>query len=161
VLGIQKQTPLPESPSKLYLPSDRRLSPKLSPTFAHRGCRVVSATDPHDRIFDFLDRSRYFFLQVAPQLYSRGLVDPFQRHCFSENVVVPGIEPGTSGYVATRPQSKLECGTFNLLMNQTVSDVLRPGSSRTAEQESQQYAPQFVSSGTALSEPRYATQLQL
>jgi hypothetical protein len=24
----------------------------------------------------FLDRSRYFFIQVAPQLSSRGLVDP-------------------------------------------------------------------------------------
>jgi hypothetical protein len=31
-----------------------------------------SATDPHGRILDFLDRSRYYFLQVAPQLYSRG-----------------------------------------------------------------------------------------
>jgi hypothetical protein len=29
------------------------------------------------RILDFLDRSRYFFFyQVAPQLYSRGCVDP-------------------------------------------------------------------------------------
>jgi hypothetical protein len=25
---------------------------------------------------------------------------PFQTHYFSENLVVPGIEPGTSGYVA-------------------------------------------------------------
>jgi hypothetical protein len=42
------------------------------PTFADRGCRVVSATDPHGRILGFLDRSRYYFFQVAPQLYSRG-----------------------------------------------------------------------------------------
>jgi hypothetical protein len=34
--------------------------------------RVVSATNPHGRILGFLDRSRYFFFQVAPQLYSRG-----------------------------------------------------------------------------------------
>jgi hypothetical protein len=35
--------------SELYRPSDRRLSVKLVPTFADRGCRVVSATDPHSR----------------------------------------------------------------------------------------------------------------
>jgi hypothetical protein len=32
---------------------------KLVPTFAGRGCRVVSETDPHGRILGFLDRSRY------------------------------------------------------------------------------------------------------
>jgi hypothetical protein len=31
-------------------PSDRRLSAKLVPTFADRGCRVVSATDSHGRL---------------------------------------------------------------------------------------------------------------
>jgi hypothetical protein len=34
-----------------------------------------SSTDynkPHGRILGFLDRSRYYFFQVAPQLYSRG-----------------------------------------------------------------------------------------
>jgi hypothetical protein len=40
------------------------------------GCRVVSTTDPYGRILSFLDRSRYFSFQVAPQLYSRGWVDP-------------------------------------------------------------------------------------
>jgi hypothetical protein len=34
------------------------------------GCHVVSVTDPYDRILDSLDRSRYFFFQVAPQFYS-------------------------------------------------------------------------------------------
>jgi hypothetical protein len=38
--------------------------------------RVVSAADPHGRNLDFRDRSRYFFFQVALQLYSRGWVDP-------------------------------------------------------------------------------------
>jgi hypothetical protein len=42
------------------------------PTFAETGCHVVSMTDPYGRILGFLDRSRYFFFQVAPQLYSRG-----------------------------------------------------------------------------------------
>jgi hypothetical protein len=36
------------------------------------GCRVVSATDPHGRIVGFLDQSRYYCFQVAPQLYSGG-----------------------------------------------------------------------------------------
>jgi hypothetical protein len=46
------------------------------PTFTDRECHVVSVTDPYDRILCFLDRSRYYFFQAAPQLYSRGLVDP-------------------------------------------------------------------------------------
>jgi hypothetical protein len=48
--------------------SGLRLSAKLVPTFADRGCRVVSATDPHSRVLGFLDRRRYYFFQVAPQL---------------------------------------------------------------------------------------------
>jgi hypothetical protein len=54
------------------IPSDRRLSAKSVPTFVDRGCHVVSVTVPYGRTLCFLDRSRYFFFQVAPQLYSRG-----------------------------------------------------------------------------------------
>jgi hypothetical protein len=36
----------PESASKLYRPSDRFMSEKWVPTFADRGCHVVSVTDP-------------------------------------------------------------------------------------------------------------------
>jgi hypothetical protein len=36
------------------------------------GCHVVSVTDLYGHILGFLDRSHYFFFQVAPQLYSRG-----------------------------------------------------------------------------------------
>jgi hypothetical protein len=39
-------------------------------------CHVVSVMDPYGRNHGFLDRSSYFFFQVAPQLYSRGWVDP-------------------------------------------------------------------------------------
>jgi hypothetical protein len=60
----------------LVRPSDRRMSAKLVTTFADGGCRVVNATDPHGRILGFLDRSRYYIFQVAPQLYSRGWVEP-------------------------------------------------------------------------------------
>jgi hypothetical protein len=49
-------TPWSESASELYRPSDRRLSAKLVPKFADRGCHVVSVTDPYCRILCFLDR---------------------------------------------------------------------------------------------------------
>jgi hypothetical protein len=48
---------------------------KLVPTFVQRECYMVSVTDTYDRILGFLDRSCYFFFQVAPQLYSRGWAD--------------------------------------------------------------------------------------
>jgi hypothetical protein len=75
ILCIVK-TQWPQSASELYRPSDRSLLATLVPTFAERGCHVVSVTDPYGRILAFLDRSRYFFFQVAPQFYSRGWVDP-------------------------------------------------------------------------------------
>jgi CBS-domain-containing membrane protein len=62
----QKQIPWSESASKLYRPSDRPLSAKLVPTFADRGCHVVSVTDPYGRILDFLNQTRYFLFLVAP-----------------------------------------------------------------------------------------------
>jgi hypothetical protein len=40
--------------------------------------------NPYGRILGFLDRSRYFFFQVAPQLYSQGYL--------SENLVALGID---------------------------------------------------------------------
>jgi hypothetical protein len=66
------KTPWPQSASELYLLSDRRLSAKLVPTFADRGCHEVSVTDPYGRFLGFLDRSRHFFFQVAPQLFTGG-----------------------------------------------------------------------------------------
>jgi CBS-domain-containing membrane protein len=44
-----------ESASELYGHSERRLSAKLVPTFADRGCHVVSVTDPYGRILGFLN----------------------------------------------------------------------------------------------------------
>jgi hypothetical protein len=72
IYKILIQTPWPESANELHQPSDHRLSAKLVPIFADRGCHVVSVTDPYGRILGFLDRSRYFVFQVAPRLYSRG-----------------------------------------------------------------------------------------
>jgi hypothetical protein len=67
--------PWSQSAIELYWQSNRRLSEKLLPTFADRGCHVVSVTDPYGCILGFLDRSRFFY-QLAPQLDSRGWVDP-------------------------------------------------------------------------------------
>jgi hypothetical protein len=58
------------------IPSDRRLSAKLVPTFAYKRCHTVSVKDPYGRILGFLDRNRYYFFKVAPQLYWRGWVEP-------------------------------------------------------------------------------------
>jgi hypothetical protein len=63
----RKRTLWPQSASKLYRPSDRRLLVKLVLTFfANRGCHVVNVTNPYGSIFSFLDRSRYYFFQAAP-----------------------------------------------------------------------------------------------
>jgi hypothetical protein len=67
------------------------------PTFADRGCHVVSETDTYGRILGFLDRSYYYFLQVAPYLYSEAEWTSFLIHYFSENLVALGIETRTSG----------------------------------------------------------------
>jgi hypothetical protein len=53
VPDVTKKTPWPESASELYRQSDRRLSTKLVPNFADRGCRVVSATHPYGRVLGF------------------------------------------------------------------------------------------------------------
>jgi hypothetical protein len=74
-----KQTPWPWSASELYRPSDRHSSATLVPTFADRGCRVVSATDPHDSILGFLDRTKateFFFLEQVYSLWRRNNVLP-------------------------------------------------------------------------------------
>jgi hypothetical protein len=100
VLYKKKKTAWPEFASELYRTSDRRLLAKLMPTFAVRGCCVIRTTDPYGRILGFLDRSRYFVFQAALQFYYAAEWTPFQIHYFSENLVAPGIEPGTSGPIA-------------------------------------------------------------
>jgi hypothetical protein len=67
---IKKQISWPESVSKLYWPSKLSLVGEVSVNFC-----VVRMADPQGRNLGFIDRSHYFFFQVAPQLYSRGRVD--------------------------------------------------------------------------------------
>jgi hypothetical protein len=45
-------------------------------------------------------------LQIAPQLSSRDRWTPFQTHYYFENLVAPGIEPGTSEYVGSNSVHK-------------------------------------------------------
>jgi hypothetical protein len=77
-----------QSASELYRPSGRRLLAKLVPAFADRGVtwsaqRIPEAVNQ--------DRSRYFSIQVAPQLSSRGWVSPvpdrllFRKSCSAGN----------------------------------------------------------------------------
>jgi hypothetical protein len=93
-LLLYEKSPLPESASEVYRPSDRRLSAKLVPTFCGYRWHVVSVTDPCSPILCFLDRSHYFFFQVAPQLYSRGSVDPVPDPLLLRRSGKPVIEPG-------------------------------------------------------------------
>jgi hypothetical protein len=64
------------------------------------GCRVVSATDPRGRILGFIDRSRYYFFQAAPHLYSRGRVDPVSDPLLLRKSGSAGNRTRTSGSVA-------------------------------------------------------------
>jgi hypothetical protein len=79
------------------IPTERQ--PKLVPTFADTRCHVVSVTDPYGRILGFLDRRRYFFFQIAPQLYSRGWVDPVPDPLLLRQSGSAGNRTRTSGSV--------------------------------------------------------------
>ena len=71
-------TPWPKSASELYRQSGRRRSVKLVPTFVDRGVsRVQRNGSPRPLISVFWTGAATFFIQVAPQLTSRGWVDPF------------------------------------------------------------------------------------
>jgi hypothetical protein len=50
----------------------------------------------------FLDRSRYFLSSCSSFTLTRAEWNQFQTHCYSENLVAPGIELGTSGLAARK-----------------------------------------------------------
>jgi hypothetical protein len=112
---LKLKTPWPESARQLYRLSDRRLSAKLAPNFTYRGFHVVSVTDPYDRIFGFLDRSRYIFFKVAPQLYSRGWVDPVPDPLLLRKFYSAGDWTRTSGSVAGNTDHRR--GLASILLN--------------------------------------------
>jgi hypothetical protein len=53
-----------------------------------------------------LDRSRYFSFKQLLKYPHEAEGIPFQAHYFSENLVAPRIELGTSGYVARNSDHK-------------------------------------------------------
>jgi hypothetical protein len=61
---------------------------------------MVSATYLYGRILGSLGRSRYFFFQVAPQLYSRGWVDPIPDPLLLSKSGSAGNRTQALGYVA-------------------------------------------------------------
>jgi hypothetical protein len=65
--GLRKRTIPTERP-----PLVSEVSANFFFFFLRRGCNVVSVTNPYGRILGFLYLSRYYFFQVAPQLYARG-----------------------------------------------------------------------------------------
>jgi hypothetical protein len=72
-----KEPPWPKSASELYRPSDSCLSMKLAPTSADRGVSRTQRGESSTAVISgFLDWSRYFSLQVAPQLHSWGWLGP-------------------------------------------------------------------------------------
>jgi hypothetical protein len=81
----QHQTPWPESTNELYRLIDHRLSAKLVPIFADRGCHVVSVTDPYGRSLGFIDRSRCFFLTSSSSVVLTRLSGPRCKPTTSQN----------------------------------------------------------------------------
>jgi hypothetical protein len=74
-----------------------------------RGCHVDRAEDPYGCTLDFLDRSYYFFFQVAPQLHSRGYVDPIPVPLTLRKSGSAGNRTQTSGSVAIGSRRRSLC----------------------------------------------------
>jgi hypothetical protein len=98
----------PESVNELCRLSDSCLSAKLEPNSAERNCHMLSVTDLCGRNLEFLDRGRCFLFQVAPQLYSRGWVDPVRdplHHRKSHSAVNRTRTYGCVASGHTRPEN--------------------------------------------------------
>jgi hypothetical protein len=64
---------------------------------------VVSAADPlRSLISVFLDRAAIFLSSSSSFILTRAEWTPLQTHSHTENLVAPGIEPGTSGSAARK-----------------------------------------------------------
>jgi hypothetical protein len=72
----EKKKKPPWSANELYRPSDRRLSAKWLPSFTDRGCQRGQGDGALRPCSRFYRQEPLLFYQVAPQLYSRGWVDP-------------------------------------------------------------------------------------
>jgi hypothetical protein len=79
------------------IPTERQ--PFVGQVSAKFGYDVVNMTDPYGRILGFLDRSRYLFFQVAPQLHTRCCVDPVPDPLLLRTSGSAGYRTLTSGSV--------------------------------------------------------------
>jgi hypothetical protein len=74
-----KNTLWSESMSELYRPSDSSLSAKLVPTFADRGCHVISVTDPYDPYSRLSRPEPLLFLSSSSSIVLMRLSGPHSR----------------------------------------------------------------------------------
>jgi hypothetical protein len=73
----------------------------LVPTFVDRGVsRGQGGGSPTVVNLSFLYQSRYFLSSSSSRILTRAEWTTFQTHCYSENLVAQGIEPGTTGLAA-------------------------------------------------------------
>jgi hypothetical protein len=79
-------TPWLWSASELYRPSDHRQLAKLVPTFADRGCRVVSAKDSHGRKSRFSRPEPLLFPSSSSSVVLTRLSEPRSRHAASQKI---------------------------------------------------------------------------
>jgi hypothetical protein len=86
--------------SELCRPSDHRLSAKLEPTFVDRGATLSPWQIPTAAFSVLYTGAATFSSKLLLNYYYETEWTPFQTHYFSENLVTPGIGPGTSGSVA-------------------------------------------------------------
>jgi hypothetical protein len=91
------------SPRAICTDQAIRLLAKLVLTFEGSRWQVVSVTEPYSRNFGFLERSRYFYFQVSPQLYSRGWVNLVPDPLILRKSGSAGNVTRTSGSVAKNP----------------------------------------------------------
>jgi hypothetical protein len=94
------------------------------PTFADKGVsRGQRAGSPTVINLSFLDRSRYFLSSSSSFIPTRAEWIPFQTHCYSENLVEPGIERGTPWLPARNsPKSLYELAIYILWILITTLD---------------------------------------
>jgi hypothetical protein len=71
-----KKTPWASDRERTKLTSDYRLSAKLVPTFADRGCRVISMTDPYGPNLCFFRPEQLLFLSSNSSIVVTRLSDP-------------------------------------------------------------------------------------
>jgi hypothetical protein len=90
---------------------------ELMSNVADRWCHVVSVTVPYGRILGFSRQEPLLFYQVAPQLYSRGWVDPVRDPLLLRKFVSAGNRTRTSGSVARNSDHQTTEAVYFLLHN--------------------------------------------